>query len=276
MSENTIIIEVGQSEKNYWKNLWKYKELFYILSWRDVKVRYKQTTIGLLWALLRPFLTMVVFTIIFGNFAGMNSDKTIPYAIVVFAGLLPWQFFSSSFSSASESLILNSNLLTKVYFPRLIVPISAIVTNFVDFLISFFILIILMIYFQFLPSYNIVFLPFFIILTILLSCGLGIYLAVLNVKYRDFRYVTPFIVQMGLYISPVGFSSKVVPEKWQLLYNLNPMVGIIDGFRWCIIGDTSASPFTLNFLISIILTFAILLFSIYKFRKLEKTFADII
>lgn len=276
MSENTIIIEVGQSEKNYWKNLWKYKELFYILSWRDVKVRYKQTTIGLLWALLRPFLTMVVFTIIFGNFAGMNSDKTIPYAIVVFAGLLPWQFFSSSFSSASESLILNSNLLTKVYFPRLIVPISAIVTNFVDFLISFFILIILMIYFQFLPSYNIVFLPFFIILTILLSCGLGIYLAVLNVKYRDFRYVTPFIVQMGLYISPVGFSSKFVPEKWQLLYNLNPMVGIIDGFRWCIIGDTSASPFTLNFLISIILTFAILLFSIYKFRKLEKTFADII
>ena len=276
MSENTIIIEVGQSEKNYWKNLWKYKELFYILSWRDVKVRYKQTTIGLLWAILRPFLTMVVFTIIFGNFAGMNSDKTIPYAIVVFAGLFPWQFFSSSFSSASESLILNSNLLTKVYFPRLIVPISAIVTNFVDFLISFFILVILMIYFQFLPSYNIVFLPFFIILTILLSCGLGIYLAVLNVKYRDFRYVTPFIVQMGLYISPVGFSSKVVPEKWQLLYNLNPMVGIIDGFRWCIIGDTSASPFTLNFLISIILTFAILLFSIYKFRKLEKTFADII
>lgn len=271
-----IIIEAGQSEKNYWKDLWKYKELFYILSWRDIKVRYKQTTIGLLWAIIRPFLTMVVFTVVFGNLAGMNNDKSTPYSIVVLAGLLPWQFFSTAFASASESLILNSNLLTKVYFPRLIVPISSIVTNFVDFLISFFILFLLMIYYHYLPSWHVIFLPFFILLTILLSCGVGIYFAVLNVKYRDFRYVTPFIVQIGLYVSPVGFSSNVVPEKWQLIYNLNPMVGIIDGFRWCILGNKADSPLSINFFVSIILIFLILFFSVYKFRKMEKTFADII
>lgn len=275
MNEN-IIIEAGESEKNYWRDLWKYKELFYILSWRDIKVRYKQTTIGLLWAIIRPFLTMIVFTVIFGDLAGMNSDKSTPYSIVVLAGLLPWQFFSTGFTSASESLILNTNLLTKVYFPRLIVPISSIVTNFIDFLISFFILFLLMIYYNYIPSWHLVFLPIFILLTILLSCGVGIYLAVLNVKYRDFRYVTPFIAQIGLYVSPVGFSSNVVPEKWHLIYNLNPMVGIIDGFRWCIIGGKTDSLLSINFLIAVILILLILFYSVYKFRKMEKTFADII
>lgn len=276
MYNNKIIIEAGQSEKSYWKDLWAYKELFYILSWRDIKVRYKQTTIGFLWAFIRPLLTMLVFTIIFGNLAGMSSKNPAPYAIIVFAGLLPWQFFSTAFTSASESLILNSNLLTKVYFPRLIVPISAIVTNFVDFLISFIILLLLMLYYNYIPGPNLLFLPIFMILTVIFSIGIGVYLAVLNVRYRDFRYVTPFIVQIGLYISPVGFSSDIVPSKWKLLYNLNPIVGIIDGFRWCIIRDSSNSPLSINFLISTIVIFLILIISIYKFRKMEKTFADVI
>ena len=271
-----IIIEPNRSEKNYWSDIWRYRELFYILSWRDLKVRYKQTAIGLIWAILRPLLTMIVFTIIFGRVAGMKSEGNAPYSIMVFAGLLPWQFFSTAFSTASESLVTNSNLLSKVYFPRIIVPTSSIITSFVDFLISFVILIALMLYYKYIPSWQILFLPFFIILTFLQSFGFGIYLAALNVKFRDFRYIIPFIVQFGLYISPIGFSSSLISEKWRLLYYLNPMVSVIDGFRWCIIGNGSGNPFTTYFILSISITILILVYSIYKFRKMEKTFADLI
>ncbi len=271
-----LILEPGRSEKNYWADLWRYRELFYILSWRDVRVRYKQTVIGIIWAFLRPFLTMIVFTIVFGKVAGMKSVGSAPYAIMVFAGLLPWLFFSSAFSSASESLISNANLLGKVYFPRLIVPTSAIITSFVDFLLSFVILILLMAYYRYLPNFQMVCLPFFMFLAFLQSFGFGLYLAALNVKFRDFRYVVPFIVQIGLYISPVGFSSSVIPQQWKLLYYLNPMVSVIDGFRWCIIGDGAANPFTGYFALSLGITILILVYAIYKFRKMEKTFADLI
>lgn len=271
-----IIIEPNRSEKNYWTDIWRYRELFYILSWRDLKVRYKQTAIGLIWAILRPFLTMIVFVIIFGRLVGMKSDGNAPYSIMVFAGLLPWQFFSTAFSTASESLVTNSNLLSKVYFPRIIVPTSSIITSFVDFLISFLMLIALMLYYKYVPNWQILFLPLFIILTFLQSFGFGIYLSALNVKFRDFRYIIPFIVQFGLYISPIGFSSSIIPEKWRLLYYLNPMVSVIDGFRWCIIGNGSVNPFTSYFMLSISITILMLIYSIYKFRKMEKTFADLI
>ena len=271
-----IVIEPGRSDKNYWADLWRYKELFYILSWRDIKVRYKQTIIGIVWAFLRPFLTMLTFTIVFGKLAGMKSDGNAPYALMVFAGLLPWQFFSTSFSSASESLITNSNLLSKVYFPRLILPASAIITSFIDFIISFAILILLMGYYKFLPNWQILCLPFFILLAFLQSFGFGLYLAAINVKFRDFRYVIPFIVQIGLYISPVGFSSSIIPVKWKILYYLNPMVSVIDGFRWCILGEGAANPFSVYFILSFSVTILMLAYAAYKFRKMEKTFADLI
>jgi lipopolysaccharide transport system permease protein len=235
-----LVIEPGRSEKNYWQDLWRYRELFYILSWRDVKVRYKQTVIGLLWAFIRPLLTMIVFTVIFGRVVGMKADGNAPYAIMVFAGLLPWQFFSTAFSSASESLIANTNLLSKVYFPRLIVPTSAVITSFVDFLISLVILVMLLFFYQYAPTWKILLLPLFTLLSFIPAFGFGLYLAALNVKFRDFRYIIPFIVQIGLYISPVGFSSAVIPEKWKMLYYLNPMVGIIDGFRWCILKEATS------------------------------------
>lgn len=273
--KNKIVIEPHTSEKNYWNDLWRYRELFYILSWRDLKVRYKQTSIGIIWAFVRPLLTMLIFTAVFGRVAGMKTVGTAPYALMVFAGLLPWQFFSTAFFSASDSLIVNSNLLTKVYFPRLIVPTSSVITSFVDFLISFAILILLMVYYKYSPDWKILILPFFIFLVFLQSFGIGLYLAALNVKFRDFRYVIPFVVQIGLYVSPIGFSSSVIPEKWKLLYYLNPMVSMIDGFRWCIITDMS-SPFNAYFLMSLGVTLIILIFAVYKFRKMEKTFADII
>jgi len=271
-----LILEPGRSEKNYWNDLWRYKELFYILSWRDIKVRYKQTVIGLLWAFIRPLLTMIVFTIVFGKVAGMKSEGAAPYAIMVFVGLLPWQFFSNAFSNASESLITNSNLLSKVYFPRLIVPASAIITSFVDFLISFIILFLLMAYYQFVPNWQIIFLPLFTFLAFLPAIAFGLYFAALNVKFRDFRYVVPFIVQIGLYISPVGFSSAVIPEKWKAIYYLNPIVSVIDGFRWCIIGEGAVYPFTNYFVLSTGVSVVMLVYAINKFRKMEKTFADLI
>lgn len=270
-----LIIEPGRSEKNYWTDLWRYKELFYILSWRDIKVRYKQTIIGTLWAIIRPLLTMIIFTIVFGKVAGMKSVGNAPYALMVFAGLLPWQFFSTAFSTASDSLITNSNLISKVYFPRLIVPASAIITSLIDFLISFAILFFVMIFYHYPPGWKIIILPFFTFLTFLPSFGFGLYLSALNVKYRDFRYVIPFIVQIGLYISPVGFSSSSIPEKWKLIYYLNPIVSIIDGFRWCII-ESAPNPFNRYFFISLAVTLIALIYAVIKFRKMEKTFADII
>jgi len=273
--ENVLIIEPDRTEKNYWADLWRYRELFLILAWRDVAVRYKQTVIGILWAILRPLLTMVVFTVLFGRIARLPSDGQAPYALLVFAAMLPWTLFSNSLSEASNSLINNANLISKVYFPRMIIPAATLVTAFIDFLISFTILIAMMIWYQFLPGWQILYLPGFIVLALLASLGPGLWITALNVKYRDFRYVIPFVVQFGLYVSPVGFSSNVIPEQWRLLYNINPMVGVIDGFRWCLLGGNS--PLYLpGFLLSLVIIALSLYLGVTRFRKTEKTFADLI
>jgi lipopolysaccharide transport system permease protein len=270
--EFDIIIEQGRSEQNYWKDLWRFRELFYILSWRDIKVRYKQTVIGAAWAIIRPLLTMIVFTFVFGKVAKLPSEGNAPYALMVFAGLLPWQFFSSSLTEASNSLIGNTNLITKVYFPRLIIPASAVITSFVDFAISFGLLVLMMIGYQYTPSWQIVFLPIFLLLAFMTSFGVSLYLTALNVKYRDFRYIIPFIVQFGLYVSPVGFSSTIVPDQWRFLYACNPMVSVIDGFRWCILGEANLQWDMLA--ISMVVTALFLVIGIRYFRKTEKSFAD--
>jgi lipopolysaccharide transport system permease protein len=275
MKTHSLIIEPGLSEKNYWRDLWLYRELFIILAWRDVTVRYKQTVIGLTWALIQPFATMVVFTIIFSKVAKLPAETNAPYALMVYAGMLPWQFFATSLTGASGSLIINASLIGKVYFPRLIIPTSAVVVAFVDFLISFLILIGLMLWYKFLPGLQILTLPFFIIMAFLASLGLGLWIAALNLKFRDFRYIIPFIVQFGLYLSPVGFNSSVIPDQWRLLYSINPMVGVIDGFRWAILGGESMlylPGFTLSW--TIIIFF--LWLGIRQFRKMEKHFADLI
>jgi lipopolysaccharide transport system permease protein len=270
-----IIIEAGRAEKNYWRDLWRYRELFQVLAWRDISVRYKQTIIGVAWAVIRPFLTMVVFTVIFGKVAKLPSEGTAPYALLVFAGMLPWTFFSTALAEASNSLIGNANLISKVYFPRLIVPTATVVVALVDFLISFTVLAAMMVWYQFLPGWQILLLPVFILLAFLASLGPGLWITALNVKYRDFRYIIPFLVQFGLYISPVGFSSNVIPEKWRLLYSLNPMVGVIDGFRWCILRGESPIYWP-GFYLSLAVTAFFLWLGIRQFRKMEKTFADLI
>jgi lipopolysaccharide transport system permease protein len=273
-NEFDLVIEPGRSAKNYWNDLWRFRELFIFLAWRDILVRYKQTVIGLAWSLIRPFLTMIVFTIIFGRLAKMPSGN-VPYPILVYAAMLPWQFFATAFSDASNSLISNSNMLTKIYFPRMIIPASTVIVNFVDFLISFIILIGLMIWYHFVPPWTILYLPLFLGLAFLTSTGAGLFVAALNVKYRDFRYIVPFVVQFGMQISPVGYSSNVIPEKFRLLYSLNPMVGVIDGFRWCILGGES-HIYLPGLMLSVGLTLLLLIFGIWYFRKMEKSFADII
>jgi lipopolysaccharide transport system permease protein len=269
-----LIIEAGRTEKQYWQDLWRYRELFYFLAWRDILVRYKQTAIGIVWALIRPFLTMVVFTVVFGQLAKLPSEGA-PYPILVFSAMLPWQFFSNSLSECSNSLISNANLLSKVYFPRLVVPTSAIVVSFVDFMISGMILLALMIWYNFVPTWRILTLPLFVGVSFAASMGAGLWLASLNVQYRDFRFIVPFIVQFGLYISPVGFSSSIVPEKWRFIYSLNPMVGVIDGFRWAILGGES-QLYLPGFILSMGLVFLLLVSGIWYFRKMERTFADVI
>jgi lipopolysaccharide transport system permease protein len=270
-TEWDLIIQPGKSAKHYWSDLWKYRELFYILSWRDIKVRYKQTVLGAAWSIIRPLLTTIIFTIVFSKIAKLENPGTSPYMLMVFAGMLPWQFFSNALSESSSSLIGNANLITKVYFPRLIIPVSAVITSLLDFFISFIILICMLIWFQFMPHWQIVFLPLFIVLLFFCSMGLGLYLTAINVKYRDFRYIIPFIIQFGLYITPVGFSSSLIGDEWKVLFNLNPMVGIINGFRWCILGEPM-NWMSLIFSISIITFFFIL--GISYFRKMEKSFAD--
>jgi len=266
------VIEPGRLERNYWTDLWRYRELFQVLAWRDLSVRYKQTAIGAVWALVRPLLTMVVFTIIFGRIAQLPSGGS-PYALMVFAGMLPWTFFSSGLAEASNSLVNNSHLISKVYFPRLIIPTASVVVAFVDFLITFALLVALFVWYQFLPGWQMIYLPLFVILAFLASMGPSLWITALNVQYRDFRFIIPFIVQFGLYVSPVGFSSSVIPEQWRLWYSLNPMVGVIDGFRWCILGDQLYLP---GLVLSIAVTAFFLWLGIHKFRKLEKSFADLI
>jgi lipopolysaccharide transport system permease protein len=273
--ERVLILEPGRADKNYWRDLWHYRELFLILAWRDISVRYKQTIIGVAWALLRPFLTMVVFSVIFGRLANLPSDGDAPYPLLVFSAMLPWSLFSTSLGEASNSLIGNEKLISKVYFPRLIVPTATVVTAFVDFLISFVILIGMLIYYRYAPGWQLLLLPLFILLALLASLGPGLWITALNVKYRDFRYVIPFVVQFGLYVSPVGFSSSVIPDRWRLLYSLNPMVSVIDGFRWCILGGDSLI-YGPGFALSLGVVAFFLWLGISRFRKMEKTFADMI
>lgn len=270
-----IILEPGRTEKNYWRDLWRYRELFQVLAWRDVSVRYKQTVIGVAWAILRPFLTMVIFTVIFSRLAKLPSEGKAPYALMVFVGMLPWTFFSTALSDASNSLIGNANLISKVYFPRLIIPTATVIVGFVDLLISFGILAAMMIWYRFQPSWQIFLLPIFVLLAFLASLGPGLWITALNVKYRDFRYVIPFILQFGLYVSPVGFSSTVVPEKWRLLYSLNPLVGVIDGFRWCVLGGDS-QLYMPGFLISLCVVALFVWLGVAYFRRTEQFFADMI
>jgi lipopolysaccharide transport system permease protein len=272
-----LIIEPGRTKKNYWRDLWQYRELFYILSWRDIKVRYKQTVVGAAWGLIRPLITMLIFTFVFGNLAKMAVKDGPPYPILVFAGLLPWQFFSSALSDASGSMIGNTNLISKVYFPRMIVPASSVITNLVDLAISFGLLILVMAFYRFTPPVQIVLLPLFVIMAFLIAIGTGLYVTALNVKFRDFRYIIPFVIQFGIYISPVGYSSTVVTLKRgvqaRFWFSLNPMVGVIDGFRWCIVGEAMYWP---GFFLSIGMTLFLLWLGIWYFRKTERSFADLI
>jgi lipopolysaccharide transport system permease protein len=270
-----LLIEAGRGAKNYWRDLWRYRELFYFLAWRDILVRYKQTAIGIAWALVRPFLTMLVFTFIFSRVAKLPAPGSVPYALLVFAAMLPWQFFSTALSEASNSLIGNSNLISKVYFPRLIVPAGSVITSFVDFLITLGLMAGMMVWYGFLPDWRLLTLPLFIALAFGSAFGAGLWLCALNVRYRDFRYIVPFIVQFGLYLSPVGFSSNIVPEGLRLIYALNPMVGVIDGFRWALLrGQSPLAGYAL--IASILVTSVLCLSGIWYFRRTEKTFADII
>jgi len=274
-----VFIEPGRAEKNYWKDLWRYRELFYILSWRDLKVRYKQTVIGVVWSVLRPVLTMMIFTFVFGKVAKFTAPAGVEYAILVFAGLLPWQFFAAGLTEAGNSLIGNQNLISKVYFPRMIIPAASVITSLVDFFISLGLMFLLMTWYGTAPSINLLILPVFILLAFIASFGVGLWLTALNVKYRDFKHVVPFLVQIGLYLSPVGFTSEkaaeIIPEKFRMLYYLNPMAGVIDGFRWCFFGDKTPIYWNGMFLsLAVIIIF--LLIGIRTFRKMEKSFADLI
>jgi lipopolysaccharide transport system permease protein len=273
--QDELIIEPGKAEKNYWNDLWRYRDLFYILSWRDIKVRYKQTVVGAAWGVIRPLLTMLVFSFVFGRLAGLEQKGDAPYPIIVFAGLLPWQFFSAALTEASASLIGNTNLITKIYFPRLIIPASAIIVTLVDFAITFGLLLLIMAFFQYMPPLQIFLLPVFVLLAFIVAFGAGLYITALNVKYRDFRYIIPFIVQFGLYVTPVGYSSTIIAEKYseqaRFWYSLNPVVGVIDGFRWCITGEPIYFP---SLFLSIFIGLFLLWLGIWYFRKTEKSFAD--
>jgi lipopolysaccharide transport system permease protein len=274
VSSRVLVLEPGRAERHYWRDLWAYRELFAILAWRDVAVRYKQTVIGVAWAIIRPFMTMLIFTIVFGRLAKLPSNGT-PYALMVFAGMLPWFLASTVLSEASNSLIGNANLIGKVYFPRIIIPASSAVVALVDFMINLGLLLCLMLWYRFVPGWQIILLPMFIVLALLASLGPALLITALNVKYRDFRYIVPFIVQVGLYVSPVGFSSTVVPQQWRFWYSLNPIVGVIDGFRWCILGGES-QLYLAGFLASLIVVAIFLWGGITYFRHTERSFADLI
>jgi lipopolysaccharide transport system permease protein len=269
-----LVIEAGRAERQYWHDLWHYRELFYFLSWRDLLVRYKQTVVGVSWSVIRPFLTMLVLTLVFGKLGKMPSDG-VPYPLLVFCGLLPWQFFSTAMTESSGSLILNSNLISKIYFPRMVIVVSSVMTNFVDFLISSVLLVVLLAWYHRMPPATVWFLPILTLLVFGAALGIGLWLAALTVEYRDFRYIVPFMVQLGLYISPVGFQSSVVPAHFRALYSLNPMVGIIDGFRWSVLGIRSSTLWS-GMAIAVVDIVVLIASGIWYFRRTERTFADVI
>jgi lipopolysaccharide transport system permease protein len=273
LSEETVI-EAGQAGRHYLQDLWRYRELFLFLAWRDLLVRYKQTVVGVGWSVIRPCLTMVILTVVFGNLGSMPSGG-VPYPLLVLCGLLPWQFFATALSDSGNSLVSNSGLISKVYFPRLIIPAGGLITGLVDFLISLSLLIALMIWYQWAPPATVALAPLFVLLAMATSFGAGMWAAALTIKYRDFRVIIPFIVQFGLYISPVGFLSSLVPERYHLLYSLNPMVGVIDGFRWSILGGQHTLSLH-SLVISLIGTLSLLITGLWYFRRAERTFADVI
>ena len=282
MSEKTIpaarrvlVLEPGRAEQHYWRDIWTYRELFAMLAWRDVAVRYKQTVIGIAWAVVRPFLTVIVLTIVFGRLAKLPSDGTTPYPVMVLTGILPWFLFSTILTEASNSLVSNASLIGKIYFPRIIIPASSGVVALIDFAINLALLLGFMVWYGVLPEWRIILLPVFVAFAILASSGPALLIAALNVKYRDFRYIIPFIVQFGLYVSPVGFSSEVVLGRWRFWYGLNPMVGVIDGFRWCVLGGASHIDVS-GFLLSLGVVVSFLWVGIRYFRRAEKSFVDVI
>ena len=270
-----LVIEPNKTTSDFIYELLKYRELFFFLAWRDILVRYKQTVIGIAWSVIRPLLSMIIFTVIFGRVAKLPTEGTVPYPIMVFSALIPWQYFANSMQASSESLLKASNMISKIYFPRIILPTSAVMVSAIDFVISLVMLCMLMILYMFALSPYIILLPIFFIPATITALGLGYWISAISVKYRDFRQIMPFIVQFGLYVSPVGFSSSIIPERWRLLYSLNPMVGVIDGFRWCIQG-TEASLYPPAFVISIIMSLIVFFSGLRFFRKTEKSFADFI
>jgi lipopolysaccharide transport system permease protein len=271
MSE--LVIEAGRAERQYWRDIWRYRELFFFFAWRDLLVRYKQTAVGISWSLIRPLLTMVILTVVFGKLGKMPSGG-VPYSVLVFCGILPWLFFSTALTESGNSLVSNSGMISKVYFPRLAITASSVITSLVDFLISCGFLIVLMFWYHLRPPVFVLAVPFFVLMTFAASLGVGMWVAALMVKYRDFRFIVPFVVQFGLYVSPVGFQSSVVPARYRLLYALNPMVGIIDGFRWCILGSRPA--YVASIAIAVIDVTLLVVSGIWYFRNTERTFADII
>ena len=273
--KTVLVLEPGRADRHYWRDLWTYRELFAILAWRDLAVRYKQTAIGVAWAVIRPALTLLIFTVMFSRVAKLPSEGKAPYSVMVLAGMLPWFLFSTILGEASNSLVTNANLIGKVYFPRLIVPSATIAVALVDFAITLLLLALMMVWYGFLPDWRIAFMPCFVLLAVLASLGPALYITALNVRYRDFRYIIPFILQFGLYVSPVGFSSVVVPQKWRMLYSINPVVGVIDGFRWCLLRGQS-QLYLPGFWLSVGVSGGFLFLGIWYFRKMERTFADLL
>ncbi|HEY1426095.1 MAG TPA: ABC transporter permease [Caulobacteraceae bacterium] len=273
--QHEVVLEAGRADRHYWLDLWRYRELFQVLAWRDVAIRYKQTVFGVAWAVIRPLLATIIFSLLMGRVAKLPSDGGAPYPLMVFAGMLPWTFFSQALADASNSVVSNANLVSKVYFPRLIVPTATIVAAMVDFAIGLVILAGMMLWFRFVPDWRILLLPAFALMGFLAALGPSLWIASLNVRYRDFRYVIPFIVQFGLYVSPVAYSSSVVPARWRLLYSVNPMASVIDGFRWCVLGGRAAIYWPGFGLGVAVIALAIWL-GVTQFRRLEKSFADLI
>ena len=267
-----VIITPNPSEVHYWRDFWRSRELLKVMVWRDVIVRYKQTAMGVSWALIRPLATMLVFTFVFGKLANLPSNGA-PYALLVFAGLLPWLFFSATFSDASNSVIGNANIVSKVYFPRLIIPVSAVAVGLVDFGLALLVYLTMSFVYGHPPGLNVLLLPLFLAQLCLLILACGLWVSALGVKYRDFRHLLPIVLQLGAYLSPVGFASSVVSERWYLLYSLNPMVGLIDGFRWCLLGDAQPLRWT-SLGLSLAITLLLLLPGVRFFRRSENHFAD--
>ena len=273
-STQMIVIEAGHTERHYWRDLWSYRELLGFLAWRDISVRYKQTILGIAWVVLRPLLTMIVFSVVFGKLAGLSSGSA-PYPAMVFAGMLPWQLFATTLTDSGNSILNNGGMVSKVYFPRLLMPLSAAVVALVDFLVAAVLLSITLGLYGVLPGWRILALPLFIIDALAISVGVGLWVAALNVRYRDFRFIVVFGLQLGLYLSPVGFRSAIIPDEWRFLYSCNPMVGVIDGFRWALLGD--ATPlYWPGTVVSVLLSVLLLWSAVVHFRRTEKSFADII